>query len=73
MTLTFILDQVRSLAEARGHALLLARAATELPGITATLDPAGIRLTARHLQARVCGTRHRRRDPRLALFTRTSR
>jgi hypothetical protein len=73
MTLALILDQVRGLAEARGHAVLLARAATELPGITATLDPAGIRLTARHLHARAFGTRHRRRDPRLALFTRSAR
>ena len=68
MTLTLILDQLAALAEARASAALLARAASELPGIAVTLDPAGIRLTARHLHARAFGTRHRRRDPRLALF-----
>lgn len=73
MILPAILARVGSLAEARAHAVLLARAATELPGVTATLDPSGVRLTARHLHARVFGTRHRRRDPRLALFTRGAR
>ena len=70
MTLSAIFDQARLLGEARAHAVLLARAAAELPGITATLDPAGIRLTALHLRARWFGTRHRPRDARLALFTR---
>ena len=73
MILPIILAQAGVLAEARAHAVLLARAATELPGIAATLDPAGFRLTARHLHDRVFGTRHRRRDPRLALFARTGR
>lgn len=73
MTLIAILAQVGSLAEARAHAVLLARAAAELPGITASLDPAGLRLTAQHLHARVFGTRDRRRDPRLALFVRGRR
>lgn len=73
MTLSALLGHVASLAEARTHALLLARAASELPGITATLDVGGIRLTARDLHARAFGTRHRRRDPRLALFGRGTR
>ena len=73
MILSTILAQAAGLAEGRGHALLLARAASELPGITASLDPAGVRLTARHLQARLFGTRHRPRDPRLALFVRGGR
>ncbi len=73
MTLPALLAQLGSLAEARAQALLLARAATELPGIAATLEPAGLRLAARHIRAHVFGTRHRRRDPRLALFLRGSR
>lgn len=73
MMLPLILDQLAALAEARVNAVLLARAAAELPGVAATLDLAGIRLTARHLHARAFGTRHRRRDPRLALFTRGRR
>ncbi len=70
MMLAVILDQVAALAEARGTAMLMARAAAELPGIAASLDPAGIRLSAVYLRARAFGTRHRRRDPRLALFAR---
>ncbi len=73
MTLPNLLAQLGTVAEARAHAVLLARAVAELPGITATLDPAGIRLTARHLHARMFGTRARRRDPRLALFVRGGR
>ena len=70
MNLALIVDQARLLGEARAHAVLLARAATDLPGIGASLDPEGIRLTARHLHARLFGTRHRPRDARLALFGR---
>ena len=66
-------EQLAALLDARAHALLLARAATELPGITAAIDPAGIRLTAHHLRDRVFGTRHRPRDPRITLFTRGGR
>ncbi len=73
MTLTIILEQLRAFAEARGQAILLARAASELPGIAATLDPIGIRLTARGLRRRAFGTRQRRRDPALALFARGPR
>lgn len=73
MILPALLAHVGRLAEARGHAVLLARAASELPGIAATLDPAGVRLTAQHLHARVFGTRRRRREPRLALFVRGGR
>jgi len=65
-----LLKQLVALVEARAQTLLLARAATELPGIAAAIDPAGLRLTARGLHARAFGTRHRLRDPRFALFTR---
>ena len=73
MMLAAILDQVAALAEARVNAALLARAAAELPGVTAALHPAGIHLTAARLRVRAFGTRHRRRDPRLALLARTGR
>ena len=68
-----LLEQLVALAEARAQTVLLARAATELPGIAAAIDPAGLRLTARGLHARAFGTRHRPRDPRFALFTRRGR
>ncbi len=70
---TLVLDQLAALLEARVHAVLLARAAAELPGVAAALDPAGIRLTARGLHARAFGARHRPRDPRLAHFARGGR
>lgn len=73
MIVSTVLDQIAAFAEARVHAVLLARAASELPGIAASLDPAGIRLTAHGLRARVFGTRHVRRDPALALFARGGR
>ena len=65
-----ILAQIAALAEARVQAFLLVRAVSELPGIAAALDPIGIRLTAQGLHRRAFGTRHTRRDPRLALFRR---
>ncbi len=68
-----LLDQFVAVAEAQVRAILLDRAASELPGVVASLDPNGIRLTAPHLFARAWGTRHAARDPWLALFTRRSR
>ncbi len=73
MIAPLVLDQLGAWLEARANAALLARAAAELPGVVATLDPVGIRLTAHGLRARAFGTRHRPRDPRLALFTRRGR
>ncbi len=73
MILQPLLDQLLSLAVTRANTLMLARAATELPGISVAVDAAGLRLTGRHLHARAFGTRHRRRDPRFALFLRGSR
>jgi len=73
MIVQSLLDQLAALVEARIHAVLLTRAASELPGVVAVLDPAGIRLTAHHLRSRAFGTRHRRRDVALALFARSGR
>ncbi len=68
-----ILDQIVALASERAHALMLARAASELPGIHAAFDHGGLRLHGHALRQRVFGTRHRRRDPRVALFLRGTR
>lgn len=73
MIVATILDQIIALAEARVRAALIARAAAELPGVIASIDPAGIRLTAPHLLRRAWGSRHHPRDPWLALFTRRTR
>ena len=70
MIVDTILAQIASLAEARVQAFLLARAVSELPGITFALHPGGIRLSAHGLFQRAFGSRHRRRDPWLAHFTR---
>lgn len=70
MIVATILDQITAFAEARVNAALLARAAAELPGVVAAVDPTGIRLTARHLRQRAFGTRHTPRDPWLAHFRR---
>lgn len=68
-----LLDQLVVVAEAQVRAILLDRAVTELPGVVASIDPSGIRLTAPHLFARAWGSRHAARDPWLALFTRRPR
>ncbi|MBV8971639.1 MAG: hypothetical protein JO290_05045 [Sphingomonadaceae bacterium] len=68
-----ILDAIVAATTERANALMLARAAAELPNINAALDASGLRLTGHHLRQRFVGTRHRRRDPRLALFVRGTR
>lgn len=68
-----LLDQLAAAAIAQARAVLLDRALSELPGVVAAIDPAGLRLTAPHLFARAWGTRYAARDPWLARFTRRFR
>lgn len=63
------LDWLSSVAVAQTQAALLARAALDLPDVVASIDGAGIRLAAPGLIARLFGTRHTPRDPRLAWLT----
>ncbi len=73
MTVQPILDQIVAVALQRANALLLARAVSELPAVTAALDAGGVRLSGHRLHERMFGSRHRRRDPRVALVVRGSR
>jgi hypothetical protein len=73
MIATTVLDQLAAAAVTQARAILLDRALSELPGVFAAIDPAGIRLTAPHLFARAWGTRAAARDPWLARFTRRFR